>query len=156
MQSTAVAQNAYAQAGRAEATPRRTEYQAFARITHRLVTAHAEGKPAFPKLAAAVAENRKLWTILAEDLALADNSLPEGLRAGLLSLAIFTTLHTDAVLAGRADAQALIDVNTAVMRGLRGEPPMGAHRSEAVDRVQGAAQGGVQGGAQGRAQGGAA
>ncbi|MEL6236851.1 MAG: flagellar biosynthesis regulator FlaF [Pseudomonadota bacterium] len=143
MQSTAVAQNAYAQAGRAEATPRRTEYQAFARVTHRLVAAHADGKPGFPKLAAAITENRKLWTILAEDLAQEDNALPEGLRAGLLSLAIFTTRHTDAVLAGTADAQPLIDVNTAVMRGLRGEPPMGAAPAEPADALRGTPAGGA-------------
>lgn len=124
MQNTAFARSAYTEAGRDESTPRRTEYHAFARITHRLTTAHAEGPLGFPRLAAAVTENMRLWAILAEDLTLEGNGLPDSLRAGLLSLAIFTARHSDAVLAGRSDVQALIDVNTAVMRGLRGEPPM--------------------------------
>lgn len=130
MQSTAFARSAYSQTGRAEAAPRRTEYQAFAQITHRLVRAHAEGRAGFPRLAAAITENLRLWRILAEDLSHPQNGLPEELRANLLSLAIFTTRHSDAVLQGRGDAQALIDVNTAIMRGLRGEPPVGPPRAE--------------------------
>ena len=48
------------------------------------------------------------------------NSLPVPLRAQLISLAEFVRRHSLAVLAGRARLGALIDINTAIMKGLRG------------------------------------
>lgn len=131
---TAVAQAtvAYADARDAVVTPRQAEYRIFARVTHRLSAAadaaEAEGTAralAFPRLAEAVNDNRRLWAALAADLAAPRNGLPEGLRAQLLSLALFTLAHSDRVLARSASARALVDVNTAVMRGLRGDAEAG-------------------------------
>ena len=42
------------------------------------------------------------------------------LRAQLISLAEFVRRHSLAVLGGRARIGALIDINTAIMKGLRG------------------------------------
>ncbi|RMF34901.1 MAG: flagellar biosynthesis regulatory protein FlaF [Alphaproteobacteria bacterium] len=120
MSRSAYATSAYAETGRTQLAPRRIEYQAFARITHRLSRAAEGGRAEFPRLAAAVNDNLALWRVLALDLADPDNALPEDLRASLLSLAIFTLRHSDAVLAGRAAPDALVDINTALMRGLRG------------------------------------
>ena len=63
----------------------------------------------------------KLWGTLAEDLLQDGNQLPVPLRAQLLSLAEFVRKHSLAVLGGRASVAALIDINTAIMKGLRGE-----------------------------------
>ena len=76
---------------------------------------------AFPLLAQAVADNQLLWGTLAEDLMGDGNRLPLELRANLISLAEFVRRHSMAVLGGRASAAALIDINTAVMKGLRGQ-----------------------------------
>jgi len=114
------AQSAYRTAVRPVRTPRGTEYEAFARITSRL---RAAARPAarFRDLAAAIHDNRRLWTILASDAAGDMNHLPGELRARIVYLADFTRLHSGKVLREGAAAQPLIDINRAVMRGLREE-----------------------------------
>ena len=102
-------------------TPRDIEYGVLARVTGQL-QAHLpqpEGVVT-PSLARALADNQRLWTVFAADLAHPDNAFPSDLRARLFYLAEFTLHHTARVLAGTAQAQALVDINTAVMRGLRG------------------------------------
>lgn len=112
-----LAKTAYAATRAPLRTPRGTEYDAFARITAQLNTARAPGTP-FAALVAAVHENRRLWTVLAADLVAPENGLPASLRARLLFLAKFTHAHSAAVLAGRENADALVEINTAIMRGL--------------------------------------
>ncbi|TCP39115.1 flagellar biosynthesis regulator FlaF [Rhodovulum marinum] len=99
-------------------TPRATEYAAFARVTARLKEAASGGKTAFPALASALTENRRLWRLLACDVAQPDNALPADLRARIFYLYEFTDFLSQEVLAGRAKADDLIEINTAVMRGL--------------------------------------
>lgn len=118
--------NAHAQALAAYGTPnsshkppRSIEYDVFAQITARLRTAIGGGATSFPALAEALTANRRLWTELALDLASDENRLPENLRGQLLGLAQFTLTHTEAVLRGDEGAEVLIDLNIAVMRGLK-------------------------------------
>jgi flagellar biosynthesis activator protein FlaF len=99
-------------------TPRTIEYEAFAQITARLKTASAGGAGNFPALAAALHENRRLWTTLAADVAGTGNALPEALRARLFYLSEFTAIHTSKVLSGKESADPLIEINAAVMAGL--------------------------------------
>ncbi len=101
-------------------TPRGTEYEAFARVTHRIKSAAEKGGTAFPELVAALHANRQLWTMLAADVAEDGNGLPESLRARVFYLAEFTVLHSSKVLRGEAETEVLIEINTAIMRGLRG------------------------------------
>ncbi|MEM6943361.1 MAG: flagellar biosynthesis regulator FlaF [Pseudomonadota bacterium] len=112
---------AYGQASRALGTPRSIEYQVFSRVTGRLRAAMAPDAP-FPDLAAALWENQRLWTALMGDLARADNELPEALRGQLVSLGVFVLSHSRRVMTREAAPQPLLEINTAVMRGLRGEP----------------------------------
>lgn len=49
------------------------------------------------------------------------NGLPQDLRARLFYLYQFTEHHSGKVLADQGSVDVLIDINTAVMRGLRGE-----------------------------------
>lgn len=100
-------------------SPRQIEYQAFAKITQDLKGASSEKQSAFPKFAAALHENLRLWTIVASGVVVDENQLPDGLRAQLFYLAEFTRAHTSKVLKGEAEAEALIDINTAIMKGLR-------------------------------------
>lgn len=96
-------------------TPRSVEYDIFAETTARLRAAKSGN---FAALASALHENRKLWTVLAADLSDDNNALPTQLRAQLFYLCEFTFAHTHKVLARTESVDALIDVNTAVMRGL--------------------------------------
>ena len=121
MNSNALARSAYAAAAAPIRTERGTEYAVFARITHRLKVLDEADKSSFPQLAQAVFDNAKLWGMLAEDLMQDSNALPVALRAQLVSLAEFVRRHSLAVLAGRAQVAALIDINTSIMKGLRGD-----------------------------------
>ena len=115
-----LAKTAYATQGQPTQTPRSTEYEIFSRITYRLRNACALGAAGFPSLASAIYDNRKLWTTLAVDVADKDNQLPPATRARIFYLAKFTNLHSSKVLKGEASADALIDINTSIMRGLKG------------------------------------
>ncbi|MFV2036775.1 MAG: flagellar biosynthesis regulator FlaF [Paracoccaceae bacterium] len=117
MTALEMAQTAYSSPSAPIRTDRGTEYDVFARITHRLKSLDAKSNaPAFFK---ALHENRQLWTLLAVDVADADNALPQQLRAQIFYLAEFTLAHTSKVLSGEEDVEALIDINTAIMAGLR-------------------------------------
>lgn len=100
-------------------TDKDNEYSAFAQVTHLLRRASdpAAGAARF----AAIHRNNDLWTILAADLAHPDNALPQALKASLYSLAMFSIRHGHAAMRGGASLDALIDVNMAMMKGLRQE-----------------------------------
>ncbi|MFQ5438477.1 MAG: flagellar biosynthesis regulator FlaF [Paracoccaceae bacterium] len=120
MNAIELARSAYASTRTTARTDRSTEYHVFARITRDMTIAGKRGKTGFPALARALHENRKLWQIIASDVAHPENKLPEQLRARLFYLAEFTLQHSRQVLAGEQTVDALIDINTNVMRGLKG------------------------------------
>jgi len=125
MSATAKAQSAYGTTTRTIKSPRDIEYELMAAITGRLRAAHNDTSPgAFPALAAAMHDNRQLWSAFALDLADSGNQFPNDLRARLFYLAEFVSQHTDKALSGTAPAEVLVDINLAVMRGLR---PQGGH-----------------------------
>lgn len=115
MNVSAFARSTYGAHARTIKTPRDIEYDVIARITARMRNASD-----FPELVAALDENSRLWTALATDLAHEDNQFPPDLRAKLFSLGQFTLSHSGKVLSGDAGPEVLIDINTAIMRGLRG------------------------------------
>lgn len=119
MTPNSLAQRAYQQAAAPTKTPGKLEYDVIARITHRLKASAQRGKIGFSALAEAIHENRTLWTHLAVDVADDDNALPQELRARIFYLAEFTNHHSTKVLAGEASVRPLLEVNTAVLRGLR-------------------------------------
>ena len=119
----AQAQRAYAQAASPIRTPRGTEYEVVARITHRLRDAARKGRKGFPELVAALSDNRRLWTAFAADTATPGNGLPDDLRAKIFYLAEFTEAHSRRVLKGETHVGPLLEINLAVLRGLTGARP---------------------------------
>lgn len=119
MNAIQMAQNAYRQDAPATRTHRSVEYDAIARITHALKTASQDESSRFRDLASAIHDNRRLWTILATDAADAGNQLPDTLRARIVSLGEFTRLYSSKVLTEKASPAPLIEVNTAILKGLR-------------------------------------
>lgn len=105
-------------------TPRQIERQVIAAVTARLRAAAAR-PDSLPPLAQALHDNRRLWTHLAAAVADRSNALPADLRARLFALAEFAGRHSAQVLRGEGDVQVLIDINTAIMRGLDDAPPAG-------------------------------
>lgn len=102
-------------------TPRSLEYDLLALVTQRLKTGWANRKQDYPAFATAITENLAVWSTLAADVANPNNGLPGPLRAQLFYLFEFSDLHSRKVLEGDGSVEVLVDINTAVMRGLRGD-----------------------------------
>ncbi|EEX09375.1 flagellar biosynthesis regulatory protein FlaF [Ruegeria lacuscaerulensis ITI-1157] len=114
-----LAQRAYAQSAAPTRTPRDTEYEAISKITHRLKAAAARKASDYSGFVQALHDNRRLWSVLANGVADSDNALPNDLRARIFYLSEFTEQHTGQVLAKKADVEPLLEINLAVLRGLR-------------------------------------
>ena len=69
-------------------TDRDNEYMVVSRVTRMLQNARDHGDQF--AIIRAVHTNTELWTALAADLASPGNALPDQLKAGLISLAIFS------------------------------------------------------------------
>ena len=123
MNMTSLAQSAYAPASAATHTARDIEYHAFAHVTGRLAEARDRAAEigGLAKLAEAMFDNVRLWATLAADCASDANQLPRELRAQIIGLANFARTHMSKVLAGSETVDALIEINMAIMKGLRGE-----------------------------------
>jgi flagellar protein FlaF len=119
MDLAAQAANGYRAVQLQTESARSIEAKLFAEITAELVRARRGGAPAFRELTAALHRNRTLWDALLADLTLEGNALPTSLKAQLIQLGHFVRQFTARVLKGE-DAQALIDVNNAILQGLRG------------------------------------
>jgi len=118
--SQTMAQAAYGQDRATIRTDRGTEYELFARVTHKMRQAAAKGKPGFAALAEAIHHNRNLWTVLATDVASKDNKLPRDLKARIFYLSEFTQVYSGKILSKGASIAPLVEINAAMMRGLRG------------------------------------
>ena len=103
-------------------TDRDTEYDVISRVTRMLRQAGDDGLS--PDATMAIHKNNELWALLAGDLAHPGNTLPDEIKAGLLSLAGFALRHGQVVLGGGGSIKPLVDINLSVMRGLRGEAPV--------------------------------
>lgn len=119
--NSAQARATYARPEAPQKTPRAIEYELLARTTQNLSSAWAQRKENFAGLMTAIDDNLRLWAALAADVAEPGNGLPAPLRAQLFYLYEFALHHSRSVRSGDASVEVLIDINTAVMRGLRGD-----------------------------------
>ena len=115
------ARQAYAPTQVSVRTERSVEAQLMSQVTARLRKAATEHTKNFPAFASALDDNRRMWMTMDAGVADNDNTLPKPLRAQLFYLAEFTEHHSRKVLNGEADPTPLIDINTAVLRGLNGQ-----------------------------------
>lgn len=119
MNNYSQASNMYGDASVSTATPRQIEYQVFVKVTQEMRKSSETASSDFSRHAEALHDNLKLWTILIGAVIENGNGLPDVLRARLFHLGEFTRNHTRKVLRGEGDVEALVDINTAIMRGLR-------------------------------------
>lgn len=110
--------NAYSQAAERAESPSSTEYRLFAQVTRALMQAQNAPTNAFSQVAEAVDWNRRVWNAMALDCAQDDNGLPESLRAGIISLALFIGRHSSVVVRDLSEMELLIDLNKTIMQGL--------------------------------------
>ncbi len=100
--------------------PRSTEYRLLGQVTKALMDSADAGSADLRRKAEALDWNRRLWSAFATDCASSENRLPDTLRAAFISLSIWVSKHTSAVMRDGADIQDLIDVNRTIMQGLGG------------------------------------
>lgn len=121
MNALSKAEHGYGEVTRPVKPPRAIEYEVIAKVTHELKTAATRKKSDYPSFVNALHRNTKLWTTLAALVADEANALPAQLRAQIFYLAEFSSRQTAQVLAGGASIGPLLEINTAVLRGLRQE-----------------------------------
>ena len=102
-------------------TPREAEYRLFGQVTRALMAAAQLDPTDVRGRVDALDWNRRLWSALGSDCAQDGNSLPDGLRASIISLSIWVGKHTSAVIRREEEIEPLIEVNRMVMQGLGGE-----------------------------------
>lgn len=111
---------AYKTASERAESPREVEYRLFGEVTRALIGASSATD--FKDRIKALDWNRRLWSSLAIDCGQPGNQLPETLRAQIISISLWVTRHTSAVVRGNESMQPLIDVNRSIMEGLRATP----------------------------------
>jgi flagellar biosynthesis activator protein FlaF len=109
---------AYKAAATRTETPRELEYRLFGQVTRALVQASQSDPSDIATRIDALDWNRRLWSTLATDCSDPDNGQPKPLRAQIISLSLFVSRHSSAVMRGEEDFEPLIDINRAVMQGL--------------------------------------
>lgn len=100
---------------------RNIEYEALAKVSKKLSHAWQHKQTDFSAFVTALHENLSLWRLLASDVANNDNVLPAALRAKLFYLFEFVKKQTHLAMRNVSGVEVLLDINTAVMRGLRGQ-----------------------------------
>ena len=106
-------------ATRAEA-PRDMEYRLFGQVTRALMHAATVDKSDLRTRIDALDWNRRLWSTLATACSEPSNTMPQALRAQIISLDLFISRHSSAVMRGEDDFETLIDINRMIMQGLAG------------------------------------
>lgn len=109
---------AYQTASARAENPRETEYRLFGQVTRALIAASEAGPLEFKQRADALDWNRRMWSGLAADCGSEGNKLPESLRAAIISLGIFVSKETSAVMRGDSNFETLIEINRMIMQGL--------------------------------------
>lgn len=105
--------------------PRSIERRVFLQVTRDLEAIEEDGQLT-PDAQEALAKNQKLWGSLMFDCMEPENPLPDSLKAGIISLALFVDKQTGEVFAGREKISSLITINRNMIRGLAGQSPAAA------------------------------
>jgi flagellar biosynthesis activator protein FlaF len=98
--------------------PREAEYRLFGQVTRALMEASRADPNDIKTRIDALDWNRRLWSTLATDCSNPDNTLPAPLRAQLISISLFVSRHSSAVMRREEDFEPLIDINKMIMQGL--------------------------------------
>ena len=117
---------AYQTAQRRAETPRELEYRLFGQVTHALLEAQKLPFTETAKRMDAIDWNRRVWSFMASDCMSTDNSLPEQLRASIVSISLWVGRYSSDVMQRNVDMEPLIDINRTIMQGLAGQIDAGS------------------------------
>lgn len=111
--------HAYHRARTIVETPRQAERRLMLEITSDMIRARDAGQVR-GALMPALHRNREVWGTFAAVCGTVGNTLPDGLRASIISLALWVDQFTSDVVAGRESIDDLIAVNRDMIDGLSG------------------------------------
>ncbi|EDP65299.1 flagellar FlaF family protein [alpha proteobacterium BAL199] len=97
------------------------EYRLLAQVTGALIKAR-DGMATLQERLNAILRNEKVWGVFLADLNHPDNGLPQQLKGGIASLALFVMKETQLVIDTNAPLDDLILINRQIMAGLKPEP----------------------------------
>lgn len=109
---------AYQTAQQRVETPREIEYRLFGQVTRALMDIQDLPRYEISRRMDALDWNRRVWSFMAADCANPDNSLPQNLRASMISLSLWVGRYSSEVMQTGADVEPLIDINRTIMQGL--------------------------------------
>ncbi|MGB6230700.1 MAG: flagellar biosynthesis regulator FlaF [Litorimonas sp.] len=126
------AQSAYGAMGQAAGSDRDIEVTVFRTSVARLRELSGPDFRLSGRAAEVLAENLKLWDALVVDLLHPDNTLSDPLAQQLIKLSAFVRHHTHGLYNGTAKSvDVLIEINTAILKGLLGQPGEGGRTAAA-------------------------
>ena len=96
------------------------EYEVILEVTRQMKRLHSQKTPQFEEVIVALNKNERLWNTIGAQVADDANELPQALRAGLLYMSRFVAVQTGKVLREKSDFASLVEMNIAVLRGLKG------------------------------------
>ena len=111
---------AYQQAAQRTEAPRSAEYRLFGQVTRALMEAARAEPGDITVRMDALDWNRRVWSALATSCSDPDNALPQPVRAQIISLSLWVSRHSSAVMRKEEDFEPLIEINRIVMQGLGG------------------------------------
>lgn len=116
------ARSVYGNVGRSIGSDRDIEIQVFQTAISRLRSISGLDFKLTSESAKILSDNMKLWDMLTVDLAHEANALDDKLSAQLIGLAKFVRVHTMSLYRGEGSVDVLVDINTAILKGLLGQP----------------------------------
>ncbi|MBO28360.1 MAG: flaF protein [Rhodobacteraceae bacterium] len=121
---------AYKKTIRESESPRQIERRILSRVTHELQTYVADfdkSESRFERqkilaggLRDTLVENQRIWAALRSDLAEPGNTIPDSLKASLISIAMWIDRQCSAVIAGEGGLAGLVEINSNIVAGLAG------------------------------------
>ncbi|MEE3358902.1 MAG: flagellar biosynthesis regulator FlaF [Pseudomonadota bacterium] len=118
MNAVANAKYGYSSFSNATRSEQSIEYDIIARVTAELDAASKMQGNDFSAFVKALSNNRRLWILLASDVAHPSNRLPRPLKAQIFYLSQFVEQKSREVLRDRGDVALLIEVNRSLLNGL--------------------------------------
>ena len=113
---------AYQKAATWAESPRQMDYRLFAQVTLALMEAAKSDPRDIAARVDVLDWNRRVWSALRDDCSSPENGLPGPLRASIISLAIWVSRHTSAVIRRQEQIEPLIEINRTIMQGLAPSP----------------------------------
>ena len=112
---------AYQRVSQVTESPRQSEYRLLGAVSRELAASLVDVENP-GRRREALDWNQQIWITFMLDCGQAENALPATLRARIISLGLWVARYTEKAMFSDLEVQPLIDVNTAIMKGLLGIP----------------------------------